>query len=78
MYIFCKDFNDRLVATNRVSFRNQNQFNAEPTPTTTEPEVEFGGRLFKSTNVEDASRDGGFGSRQTTTASLELQKIEDD
>ena len=78
MFLSHTDFNDRLVATNRVAFREKNQFNAEPTPTTAQPEVEFGGRLFKSTDVEDASRNGGFGSRQTTTGSLELQKIEDD
>ena len=78
MFLLHKDFNNQLVASNRFSFREKNQFNGEPTPTTTQPEIEFGGRLFKSTNVEDATRDGGFGSRQTTTGSLELQKIEDD
>ena len=79
MLLLYKDLNDRLVDTNRVLLREQNhRFNAEPTPTTTEREVEFGGRLFKSADVEDASRNNVFRSRQTTTESIELQKIEDD
>ena len=76
MLILDGELIDNLVASHRFSSIDRNRFTEGPT--TTEPEVDFAGRLWKTTDVEDSADDGSFGARQTTTEVFDLQKIEDD
>ena len=67
---------DHLVSLNRVSTRERNQLTVSIT--TTSPVVDFEGRVFPTTQTIDSFDDGGFGARQSTGDSFDLQKIEDD
>ena len=67
---------DHLVSLNRVSTRERNQLTASIT--TAAPVVDFEGRVFPTTHTKDSFDDAGFGARQSTGDSFDLQKIEDD
>ena len=67
---------DHLVSLNRVFTRERNQLTASIT--TTEPVVDFEGRVFPTTHAKDSFDDGAFGARQSSGDSFDLQKIEDD